>query len=96
MAVPKIVLAAPLARWLPNHKSGEQSVRVTGLTVREAIDEMLRSHPTLRGYLLDDQGTLRHHVAAFVNGVVVCDKLRLSEPVAPDGEIFLAQALSGG
>jgi sulfur-carrier protein len=94
--MPTIVLAAPLARWLPSPKPGERSFAVAGATVREAIEGLLAQAPQLRGYVLDDQGALRHHVAAFVNGVVVRDKAALSEAVPPDGEVYLVQALSGG
>jgi sulfur-carrier protein len=94
--MPTIVLAAPLARWLPSPKPGERSFAVAGATVREAIEHLLAQAPQLRGYVLDDQGALRHHVAAFVNGVVVRDKVALSEEVPPDGEVYLVQALSGG
>ena len=37
-----------------------------------------------------------HHVVAFVNNEPVRDKQSLSEPVPPDGEIYVFQALSGG
>ena len=94
--MPTIVLAAPLARWLPSPKPGERSFAVAGATVREVIEHLLAQAPQLRGYVLDDQGALRHHVAAFVNGVVVRDKVALSEAVPPDGEVYLVQALSGG
>lgn len=69
---------------------------VPGTTVREALEALFVLRPVLRGYLLDEHGTLRHHVAAFVNGEVVCDKATLATLVPVDGEIFLAQALSGG
>ena len=94
--MPTVVLAAPIARWLPDSRPGEKSFAVAGTTVREAIEQMLAVVPTMRGYILDDQGALRHHVAAFVDGVVVRDKQRLGEAVPPDGEIYLVQALSGG
>jgi molybdopterin converting factor small subunit len=91
-----VLLAAPLARWLPDARLGQRSFPVTGVTVREALDHLFADVPALRGYVLDDQGALRHHVAAFVNGVVVRDKSSLAEPVPPGGEVFLMQALSGG
>lgn len=94
--MPTLVLAAPLARWLSPPAPGERSFAVGGATVREALDDLFARLPQLRGYVLDDQGALRHHVAAFVNGVVVRDKVALSEPVPPDGEVYLVQALSGG
>ena len=64
--------------------------------MREAVEDLLARVPSLRGYVLDDQGALRHHVAAFVNGEVVRDKKTLAEAVPPDGEVYLVQALSGG
>jgi sulfur carrier protein ThiS len=77
-------------------QAGGQAFEVAGTTVRELLESLFVLRPVLRGYLLDDQGALRHHVAAFVNGVVVCDKATLATPVPVDGELYLAQALSGG
>jgi sulfur carrier protein ThiS len=50
----------------------------------------------LLGYVLDDQGALRRHVAVYVNGRPVKDRVRLGDPVGPDDEIHVIQALSGG
>lgn len=93
--MPRITLAAPVARWLGGD-GRPKSFDVAGSTVREAVESLLAQCPALRGYVLDDQGALRHHVAAFVDGAVVRDKASLSEPVPPQGEIYLVQALSGG
>jgi sulfur carrier protein ThiS len=46
--------------------------------------------------VLDDQGALRRHVAIYVNGRPVGDRVRLTDPVAADDEIYVFQALSGG
>jgi hypothetical protein len=84
---------------LTNHLSaaaGANAFDLPGATVRETLESLFAQRPNLRGYLLDDQGALRHHVAAFVNGAVVLDKASLATPVPPDGEVFIAQALSGG
>jgi len=54
------------------------------------------SRPALRGYVLDDQGALRRHVAVYVNGQAVRDRVRLTDPVGPRDEIYVFQALSGG
>lgn len=93
--MPTVTLAGPIARWL-NAGPGSKTFTVEGATVRQAVENLLAVAPVMRGYLLDDQGALRHHVAAFVDGVVVRDKQSLSEPVGPGGEIYLVQALSGG
>jgi hypothetical protein len=94
--MPRVVLAGPIARHLPPHTGGERTYLVAGATVREVLDNLLAELPQLRGYVLDDQGALRHHVAAFVNEVVVRDKAGLGEFVPPAGELYLIQALSGG
>jgi len=54
------------------------------------------SRPALRGYVLDDQGALRRHVAVYINGRAVRDRVRLTDAVAPHDEIYVFQALSGG
>lgn len=97
--MPTVVIAPSLARWLtptPTPGAGEKAVVVSGATVREALDAVFAQYPTLRGYVTDERGALRHHVVAFVNGTAVQDKATLAEPVAADGEIYLFQALSGG
>ncbi len=97
--MPTVVLAPALARWLtaaPTPHAGERAVAAPGATVREALEHLFAAHPQLRGYVLDEAGELRHHVVAFVNGSAVRDKRSLAEPVPPDGEVYLFQALSGG
>lgn len=65
-------------------------------TVAEALSAVFAVRPALRGYVLDDQGALRRHVAVYVNGVVVSDRRRLSDPVGPGDAIYVFQALTGG
>lgn len=89
--MPRITLTTHLST-----QAGARAFEASGATVREVLESLFAQRPNLRGYLLDDQGALRHHVAAFVNGEVVFDKASLSTPVPPDGEVFIAQALSGG
>jgi sulfur-carrier protein len=46
--------------------------------------------------VLDEQGAVRPHMVVFVDGRQVRDRQQLSDPVPRDGEIYVAQALSGG
>ena len=92
-------MAPALARWLeaaPGINVGEKSIDVEGATVRELLDALFAEFPAIRDYVTDEHGALRHHVVAFLNGVAITDKSTLSEPVPPDGELYLFQALSGG
>ncbi len=69
---------------------------VAGATVREAIEDYLRTNERARGYLFDDQGKLRHHMAAFIDGRQVEDRDHLSDPIEAGAVVDLVQALSGG
>jgi sulfur-carrier protein len=72
------------------------SAEAPGATVREALDHYFSYHPRVRGYVLDDQGALRQHMAIFVNGRQIQDPLRLTDAVTPAAEIDIIQSLSGG
>src|SRR5687768_8224590 len=70
--------------------------QVAAASVGEALAEVFAENPRLRGYILDDQGRLRKHVLILVDGVLVRDRDRLTDPVTDSATICVAQALSGG
>ena len=69
---------------------------VPGHSVRDALDHVFSENPTLRGYVLDDQGRLRQHVVVFIDGRMIEDRAALSDPLEPGAEVYVMQALSGG
>lgn len=69
---------------------------VAAHSVDEALATAFADVPQLRGYILDDQGALRRHLAVFVDGRPLRDRRRLSDPVGEDSRIYVVQALSGG
>jgi sulfur-carrier protein len=69
---------------------------VEGGTLADVLDSYFRVHGQARGYVLDDQGKLRQHMTAFINGNQMRDRDQLSDPVPPDAVVDLVQALSGG
>jgi len=89
--VPEVVLTQNLQRHVacPN-------MRLPGSTVGEVLQALFTEHPQVRGYVLDDQGALRHHMVIFVDGRQIKDRVHLRDPVSPDSEIYVMQALSGG
>ena len=74
---------------------GVPEAQVAAATVGEALAGVFGA-TALRGYVLDDQGALRRHVAIYVNGAPVRDRTGLSDPVGRDDEIYVFQALTGG
>jgi molybdopterin synthase sulfur carrier subunit len=72
------------------------TIAVEGTTVHQALAQVFEQNPQLRGYVVDDQGAVRKHMNVFVDGVQVRDRITLTDPVTPDSEIYVFQALSGG
>ena len=62
----------------------------------EALTQAFRVNPRLRGYILDEQGHLRTHVAVFIDGQKARDRQGLSDPLSPASRVYVLQALSGG
>jgi len=87
----KVSFTSALQRFLP-----APSIQVEGETVGVVLAVVFASRPVLRGYVLDDQGALRRHVAVYVNGERLHDRTQLTDAVGPNDEIYVFQALSGG
>ena len=93
----RVVLAPQLARWLPGDAASRESTLVVeGDTLADVLERVFAQHSALRGYVLDERGVVRHHVAIFVEGASIRDKQKLDLPLGPNAEVYLAQALSGG
>jgi sulfur-carrier protein len=67
-----------------------------GATVREVLADVFAREARIGGYVLDDQGGLRKHMAIIVDGRSLKDRVQLSDPVSPASQIYVFQALSGG
>lgn len=72
------------------------SAALDGKTVAELFDRYFASWPGVRGYVLDDQGEVRHHVKVLVDGRNIKDRRKLTDRINPDSEVYVFQALSGG
>jgi len=95
--MPTLVLAPAFSRWLPaGDGDGEHAFELPGATVGELLDALFQRHPTLRGYVLDELGRLRHHVAVFVDAEAPLRREVLARPLAARASVHLMQALSGG
>ena len=89
--MPTVCFTNQLERFL-----AAPTVKMEGATLGEVLDAVFADNPMLRGYVLDDQGALRRHVAVFVNGEAAVDRERLTDPVGAADEIHVLQALTGG
>ena len=70
--------------------------QASGTSVRAVLESVFAANPAARGYVFDEHGKLRKHMAVYVNGQAVQDRRGLSDPVDESSEIYVMQALSGG
>ncbi len=89
--MPRVLFTSNLARHV-ECPTGEY----TGGSIREVLESVFVAQPRLRGYIVDEQGRLRQHVIAFVDGQPIRDRLRLSDVTNEQSEVCVMQALSGG
>ena len=88
----------PTLKFTPNllRHVNVPSAQIAGATVREVLSKYFEQNPQVQGYVLDDQGAVRKHVAIFLNNEMIRDRIALSDAVGENDEIFVMQALSGG
>ena len=72
------------------------TVQVDGGTVRDVLAKVFAENPRLKSYVVDEQFGLRRHMGIIVDGEIVQDRKRLSDPVESNSEVYVLQALSGG
>ena len=89
--MPRIVFTSQLRRH-----TATPEVHTAAGTLRAALDDAFASSPALRGYVLDDQGHLRPHVAVFIDGRRSTDRIDLLDRLEPGSTVHVLQALSGG
>ncbi len=73
VTMPKVSFTRALERFVK-----APSLTVEGATLGEALDKVFAANPALRGYVLDDQGAVRRHVAIYINGQIVRDRVHLA------------------
>ena len=88
----KVKFTTALNRFFPDLKE----IEVEGPTLNEVIKRTDEHFPGIKGYLLEEDGSLRKHVNIFIDEELVRDRKKLTDEVAGENEILIFQALSGG
>jgi len=86
--MPVVRLRAPLSELA----GGNRELELDGSTVAEVLQALERQHPDVRGWILDEQGSIREHINVFVNR----DYGREDTPVAASDRLHVLPAISGG
>jgi molybdopterin converting factor small subunit len=69
------------------------TVEAIGATLGEVLADLERRYPGIRFRMVDEQDRLRAHMRVFVRGMALRD---LAQPLDPDDDVNIVQALSGG
>ncbi len=87
-----ILVPGPLRAYC----DGASELSLSAPTVRAALEELERSHPSLYRNICDETGRVRRHVNLFVNTSHVRDREGLDTALAPGDVITILPAVSGG
>jgi sulfur-carrier protein len=86
--MPRVILTGSISQRL----GGLGAVDVDGDTAGAIVSALEAAYPPLRGWVIDEQGTMRRHVRLFLHGRAV----PLDAAVGPDDELHVVAAISGG
>ncbi|HJQ57467.1 MAG TPA: MoaD/ThiS family protein [Vineibacter sp.] len=82
-----------MAALLHSYTRGARTVRASGATLGEVLDDLDRRYPGIRFRLVDEQDRLRRHVRFFVNGA---DTRDIAIKLGEGDKLYIVGALSGG
>ena len=88
----KIFVPAPLRDYC----DGASELSLSAPSVRAALEQLERQHPSLYRNVCDETGTVRRHVNLFVNTTHVRDREGLDTALVPGDVITILPAISGG
>jgi len=81
---------------LRKHTGGAKSLKASGRTVREVLEDLDRQHPGLRERILEDGGRLHRFVNIYVNDEDVRFIQALDTPLKDGDVVSILPAVAGG
>ena len=75
---------------------GAAGLRLSASTVRAALDQLERRHPSLYRGICDETGAVRRHINLFVNNSFMHDREGLDTALVPGDVLSIMPAVSGG
>jgi len=76
--------------------NGASELFLSAPSVRAALEQLERSHPSLYRSICDETGTVRRHVNLFVNTSHMRDREGLDTVLVSGDIIMILPAISGG
>ena len=88
----KVYIPTPLRVYC----NGASELTLSAQSVRIALEQLERSHPSLHHCVCDETGAVRRHINLFVNSSHVRDLEGLDTVLAPGDVLTILPAVSGG
>jgi molybdopterin converting factor small subunit len=90
------VITLRLPPVLRSHVGGVRSVDVDGATLREALDDLFASYPTVKPQIVDDSGDLNRFVNVYVDNEDVRLREGLDTELNDGSTVIVLPAMAGG
>ena len=88
----KIIIPTPLRKFTGNQSTFETK----GNTIKEAISELVGSHPNLSRHLLDDNNNIRSFIRVYLGENDINQLQKEETTVANHQTISIVPAIAGG
>jgi len=91
-----VAITVHLPAALRRYSGGISDLSLSAATVRGALAELERDHPSLYRSICDETGSVRRHLNVFVNSSHVRDREGLDTRLSPGDVVTILAAVSGG
>ena len=81
---------------LQSYTAGESHLKLSGVTVREMIDDLALQYPSLKPHLINKKGNLNVFVHFFLHGEEIPQNGALETMLAPEDVVTLVPSIAGG
>ena len=87
-----IVIPTPLRQYA----GGQKTVKVSGVTVGQALDALTTTHPDLKRHLFGEDGRLRSFVNVYLGDEDVRHLRQSDTPLADGATLSIVPSVAGG
>jgi MoaD family protein len=90
----KVTICVP--GMLRAHAGGASELSLSAPSVRDVLEQLERSHPSLHRNICDETGAVRRHINVFVNSANMRDREGLDTALTSGDVVTILPAVSGG
>lgn len=91
-----VPITIQIPRELRAFCDGSKTLAVSAASVRDVLETLERSHPSIHRSICDETGRLRRHINLFVNSSLMRERQGLETVLESGDVITILPAVSGG